>query len=214
MKQSAKIFISVASLIIVSITMYSQTDCSSILRRAIAAYDEGKGDLDKALKYLQDTEICDYKNTLQKDRQNLQQQIFEAIKKQKQTAEKNVRASKNAALAFQKAKTDPTMALRIAQYNLEQHPDNPVAVTAFHEIISDTSYIFYKSLSLPFSDINNIVLSPNGKCFLASSDDGTARLWDLEGNEMLVLRGHTDRVTNALFSPDGSIIATSVLTEP
>ncbi len=57
--------------------------------------------------------------------------------------------------------------------------------------------------------INSIKFSPDSQLVLASSDDGTARIWDLQGNLRLTLTGHTERVTDAVFSPDGSLIVTS-----
>ncbi|PZO34618.1 MAG: hypothetical protein DCF17_20115, partial [Shackletoniella antarctica] len=38
--------------------------------------------------------------------------------------------------------------------------------------------------------------------------DGTARLWDLDGNQRALLEGHQGPVRQVVFSPDGSQIAT------
>lgn len=65
----------------------AQVDCRPILQKAIWAFNNGEGNLDKALEYLQDTEICDYQNQLEEERQMLQKRIFEAIKNQKERAE-------------------------------------------------------------------------------------------------------------------------------
>ncbi len=42
----------------------------------------------------------------------------------------------------------------------------------------------------------------------ASIPDCTVRVWDNQGNFILSLAGHTDRVTSAVFSPDGTQIVT------
>jgi WD40 repeat protein/DNA-binding SARP family transcriptional activator len=57
--------------------------------------------------------------------------------------------------------------------------------------------------------------SPDGSRIVTASDDGTARVWDLNaasrtyGGELLTLSGHTDRVEWAAWSPDGSRVVTA-----
>jgi len=55
----------------------------------------------------------------------------------------------------------------------------------------------------------SINFSPDGKYILSTSDDGTARLWDLNGTELMVLKGHTSQVLSANFSPDGKYVVTA-----
>ena len=57
--------------------------------------------------------------------------------------------------------------------------------------------------------LTSISLSRDGQKFVTTSSDGNARLWDLEGGEPAVLRGHEGAVLNASFSPDGQLIATA-----
>ncbi|MEM8544810.1 MAG: hypothetical protein AAGF66_12585, partial [Cyanobacteria bacterium P01_H01_bin.119] len=42
-----------------------------------------------------------------------------------------------------------------------------------------------------------------------TGDDGTARLWDLSGNQIALLEGYQGLVLQVLFSPDGRQIATT-----
>lgn len=44
---------------------------------------------------------------------------------------------------------------------------------------------------------------------LTASSDGTARLWDQNGQPLATLKGHTGLVTSAVFSPDGTRILTA-----
>jgi WD40 repeat protein len=44
---------------------------------------------------------------------------------------------------------------------------------------------------------------------VTASADGTARLWNLSGEELAVLEGHTDWVWSAAFSPDGERLLTA-----
>jgi WD40 repeat protein len=57
--------------------------------------------------------------------------------------------------------------------------------------------------------VNSIALSPDGRRVLTTSDT-TARTWDSDsGQEILpTIGGHQGRVSNAIYSPDGSTIAT------
>ena len=42
-----------------------------------------------------------------------------------------------------------------------------------------------------------------------ASSDKTVKLWDAAtGQELLTLKGHTDKVTGVAFSPDGTKLAT------
>ncbi|MGB3518925.1 MAG: hypothetical protein WBA43_20895 [Elainellaceae cyanobacterium] len=53
-----------------------------------------------------------------------------------------------------------------------------------------------------------VQFSPDGNAIATSGTDGTARIWDLDGNQLAVLEGHQGRVEQVLFSPDGDAIAT------
>lgn len=62
------------------------------------------------------------------------------------------------------------------------------------------------------------VFSPDGLRLVTTSFDGTARLWDVQGAQvtrgaepgacLLILRGHTATVSEAMFSPDGRRLVT------
>ncbi|MDP5169488.1 MAG: hypothetical protein NWR72_04535, partial [Bacteroidia bacterium] len=64
----------------------AQVDCQPILELVERAYNQGRGNLDSALIYLQDAERCDYANTLLADRQRWQKEIFQSIQALKQQA--------------------------------------------------------------------------------------------------------------------------------
>ncbi|MEH1791108.1 MAG: ribosome assembly protein 4, partial [Nostoc sp.] len=49
----------------------------------------------------------------------------------------------------------------------------------------------------------------DGKRILTASNDNTARVWDIEGKLIAELKGHTDQVNSASFSPDGKRILTA-----
>lgn len=58
--------------------------------------------------------------------------------------------------------------------------------------------------------VRSAAFSPDGKFILTTSDDRTARVWDVKtGREVSVLRGHRKGVRSAAFSSDGSRMVTS-----
>jgi WD40 repeat protein len=56
---------------------------------------------------------------------------------------------------------------------------------------------------------HSAVFSSDGQQILTASGDYTARLWDIKGNLLAVLRGHENGVNSAVFSSDGQQILTA-----
>ncbi len=123
-------------------------------------------------------------------------------------AEASVRAAQNASLALTIVRTNPTLALRIAEYNLKKHPGNSAATAAFREIINDTDNAYYKEIQGHTDAVSSVSFSPDGQSILTGSWDGTAKLWDLIGNELQNFQGHTGVVSAVSFPPDGKSILT------
>ncbi|ABW29586.1 WD40 domain-containing protein [Acaryochloris marina] len=57
--------------------------------------------------------------------------------------------------------------------------------------------------------VNSISFSPDGQSMATASRDGTARLWNLQGQTQTILTGHQGDVYNIAFSPDGQRLATA-----
>jgi len=49
-----------------------------------------------------------------------------------------------------------------------------------------------RGFPLQAGDIGGVVVSPDGSKIAGSGADGTVRLWDKDGRELSVLRGHAD----------------------
>lgn len=91
----------------------AQADCRAILNKANAAY--AKGNLDKALEYLHDTEECDYRNTLKVAVQSLESKVFAAIQEQKRQAEKARKYAEEAQQIAETALEQAELGKKIAQ---------------------------------------------------------------------------------------------------
>lgn len=80
--------------------------------------------------------------------------------------------------------------------------------------IQEQSRIIHKNLGF----IGQLIFSPEGKILLNTQmqlfDDWGGigfiiKLWDTNGNDLQTLSGHTDYITNLVFSPDGKTLASS-----
>jgi WD40 repeat protein len=63
--------------------------------------------------------------------------------------------------------------------------------------------------------VHSATFSPDGQRVATASEDNTARIWDAASRQqILVLRGHAERVESVGFSPDGQRIITASSDEP
>ncbi len=56
--------------------------------------------------------------------------------------------------------------------------------------------------------INSVYVVQDGK-IVAASDDKTVRIWDMQGKELAVCRGHEDSVLSVCVAHDGKIVSGS-----
>lgn len=57
--------------------------------------------------------------------------------------------------------------------------------------------------------VKTAIFSPDSKRILTASWDGTAKLWNPDGNLLADFKGHRDVVNSAVFSPDGKHVLTA-----
>ena len=57
--------------------------------------------------------------------------------------------------------------------------------------------------------VNSVSFSPTGNAIAIASQDGTAKLWDLQGNCLVTFIGHDYSVNSVSFSPTGDAITTA-----
>ncbi|NEO35988.1 MAG: TIR domain-containing protein [Moorea sp. SIOASIH] len=111
-------------------------------------------------------------------------------------------------------KRHPTKALRIAEAaykidNTHQVPEvSQLLSIAYHSAIH-RRFFFYSANMRHKRAVTSAVFSPDGSIILTASEDTTARLWNLKGERITTLAGHSARVNSAVFSPDGNTIVTT-----
>ena len=135
--------------------------------------------------------------------------VRQAIVRQKEVAEKAARANANAATAFKIEKTDPTLALRIAWQNWQQHTEDPSSISTLHEIISRKENGFCQTTLQGHDNfVMTAAFSPDAQRLVSGSADGTVRIWDVSGREIRRFKAHKTIVISAQFTPDGTGILT------
>jgi hypothetical protein len=102
--------------------------------------------------------------------------------------------------------SDPTIALRLAEYAASIDSVNPDIVQNLNRIYYD--FNFYKIVASHKSNITSIAFSLDGKNILTGSQDSTARLWDRQGNLLQVFKGHQGIICSVIFSPDCKTVLT------
>jgi WD40 repeat protein len=102
--------------------------------------------------------------------------------------------------------TDPTIALRLAEYAFSIDSVNRDIIGNLNRIYYDNN--FYRIVSRHRSNIMSVAFSPDGKNILTGSQDSTAGLWNLQGNLLQLFKGHSNWLRSVAFSPDGKSILT------
>jgi WD40 repeat protein len=128
---------------------------------------------------------------------------------EKQKSNQNYLKAKASSYNFLSQKiveTDPTIALRLAEYAASIDSVNPEIVENLNRIYYD--FNFYRIVSRHEGNITCISFSPDGKSILTGSQDSTVCLWDLQGNRLQLFKGLGDEVRSVAFSPDGKSILT------
>jgi WD40 repeat protein len=109
-------------------------------------------------------------------------------------------------LSKETVETDPTIALRLAEFALSIDSTNQDIVKNIKRIYYNNN--FYKIIANHKAILSSCAFSPDGQRILTGSWDTTAYLYDLKGKLLQVFKGHKDRISSVAFSPDGLSILT------
>ena len=137
--------------------------------------------------------------------------VFEQIDRIKEKAVANGKKAKTLYLSLMArtvAEKDPTRALRIIEAAYAMDSSN-IPASAYEAIAIIKPYSFYSKKIQHQAVVYEAVFSPDRQRMLTCSGDNTARLWDLQGNELAICKGHEDLVKAAVFSPAGDCVLTA-----
>jgi hypothetical protein len=108
---------------------------------------------------------------------------------------------------------DPERSIILALYAIDatrkySEPILPGAIDALHAAIL-SSHV-RATLTGHKDVVRSVSYSPDGKRLATSSNDGTAKVWDVAtGRTLMTLRGHSGPVGSVVYSPDGKRLATA-----
>lgn len=113
--------------------------------------------------------------------------------------------------ALQELPKNNIKALRIAEaaYEIFPEPTPRLSRVISEAAISTLRFPLYSKTYEHEGRVASAVFSPDGTRILTASFDKTAKAWDLDGNLLADLTGHTHFVNRAVFSPSGRLILTA-----
>jgi WD40 repeat protein len=130
----------------------------------------------------------------------------EANAKAAQRGQRDANSRQLVAQALAQLDIDPEQSMRLALQALQSSPSHQ-AEGALRQSLSQSRV--RAVLRGHSKAVNTVAFSPDGRLLVTSSDDHTARVWDIHSRRQIaLLRGHTKPVTRAIFSPDGAVLAT------
>ena len=150
---------------------------------------------------LNEEKALDFAETSKRNEQQARE--AEAIAKDKQI-EAKVRELAAHSVSYQTS--DPKLSLMLAREAVQRRPI-PAAVQSLFDVFEYAREL--ATLTGHRFSVQRAAFSPDGKSIITASDDGTAKLWDLEGKLLATITGHQGEVWSAGFSPDGKSILTA-----
>lgn len=132
-----------------------------------------------------------------------------AIKAEKET-KKTAISALNSALALELTATNPTLAIRVAEYNLNKNPDDESAHDMFKQIYAQENLFYKLSLGGHSFPVRAVDISDDSQYLVTASMDRKTNIWNLEG-ELVSTFQHIENIYDIDFSNDNNSIDTYVI---
>ncbi|NEP35852.1 AAA-like domain-containing protein [Moorena sp. SIO3B2] len=93
----------------------------------------------------------------------------------------------------------------------DSHPlDQDSAISPIYALQQSISKFRERAVFTGHQDeVMDVAFSPDEQKLATASFDGTAKIWNLQGNQLAVLTGHQDKVWSVAFNSDGKMLATA-----
>jgi WD40 repeat protein/class 3 adenylate cyclase len=130
----------------------------------------------------------------------------EAVRAENQSRISSARELAAAAVANLDVDPERSILLALAAVDATWNADRtvvPEAEEALHRALQESRVV----RTVPQG--RAIAVSPDGSRFATTGEDGTATVWETDGQRLLTLRGHKGEVNGIAFSPDRSLLATT-----
>jgi WD40 repeat protein len=138
------------------------------------------------------------------------EQALITAERERKRAEKLVRAATNSAAFLQTRDTDPTLAMRMMQYNWQRHPENKLSYSMYHKLLVEDTPFLYKILRGHKDSVKAVCFSPDGQFLATGSQDSTVKIWSTTTTRCLqTLEGHIGVVCAVTYTPDGKYLLTA-----
>ena len=208
---NTKIFTITTFLLLSFVSIQAQDCYGTFFKQGTAAYDTLN--FEEAIKKFEAAAVCSNASAAQQEKAQewllkSQNGFIDAIRKAQAEAEGRARAGYNAALALRVERFDPTLALRIAEYNLEKHPQDPSATTVFQEIISDTLNGFYQEkIIVPGEMVNAVAITPDTEQLILGCSNGTLyKRGRVKGSPLQAIANFEAEIMCIKVAPNGAYI--------
>lgn len=160
-----------------------------------------------ARTYLADTDTRN-KLSIGDSIQKAYQKMVDNLDLARRKAVAEAKASELAGLAYDLAKSNPTMGLRVAEFATRINPESRSATQQLSDILSISPAPFFakklehgtKATAIAFSSAKQLVIS--------GTDDGLIIFWDEKGQKKMSIPAHQNQVSAIACAPEGNNFAT------
>ena len=107
-----------------------------------------------------------------------------------------------------KDNNDSLLALKLALAAYLIEPES--SKTIYKTLVSASYNIRSHDTIWPHSQhLRSVTISPTSDLILIAGSDNTAKLWDMNGNDLVSFVGHSNHLSSAVFNPSGDLILTA-----
>lgn len=171
------------------------------------AFKEAINTFNIARTYLADTDTRN-KISIGDSIQKAYQKMVDNLDFARRKAVAEAKASELAGLAYDLAKSNPTMGLRVAEFATMINPESRSANQQLSDILSISPSPFFSKNLMHGTKVTAVALSSATQLVLTGTDDGQVIFWDEKGQKKMSIPAHQNQVSTITCAPEGNYFAT------